>query len=117
MRVHYNATAAESWIDDMYKAKNDFLEQSKCPVCGGEDFEWGRIGGQAVYRPGDSLWKVRGYQYIRARRCLQCNNLLQFTDPDLTRRQNRLIIVIVVIAVLLALFAVILPFILASSRF
>jgi hypothetical protein len=104
-------------IRDMDKAKNDFLDQGKCPVCGGEDFEWGRIGGQVVYRPGDNLWKVRGYQYIRARRCLRCNNLLQFADPELTRRQNKVVVVSVVVAVLFTLLAIMLPLMLASSRF
>ena len=101
----------------MYKAKNDFLDQGKCPVCGGQEFEWGRIGGQVVYRPGDSFWKLGGYQYIRARRCLQCNNLLQFTDPELTRRQNKVVAVIIVIAILAVIFAALLPIMLAASRF
>src|SRR5690349_14170372 len=101
----------------MYKAKNDFLDQGKCPVCGGEAFEWGRIAGQAVYRPGDSLWKVHGHQYIRARRCLQCNNLLQFADTELTRRQNRIIAIVVVVAILFVVLAVMLPLVLTASRF
>ena len=54
----------------MYKQKNDFLDpyqQSKCPVCGGEEFEWGRLGGQTYYVPGESMWRLRGWQYIRTR--------------------------------------------------
>jgi hypothetical protein len=101
----------------MYKAKNTFLEESKCPVCGGEEFEWGRIAGQAVYRPGDSLWALRGHQYIRARRCLQCNNLLQFADPTLTRRQNMVVFVFVIFLILIFMCAFMLPLMLRSSRF
>ena len=92
----------------MYKPKNDFLDpyrQGKCPVCGGTDFEWGRLGGQTYYVPGESMWRWRGYQYIRMRRCLQCNNLLPFTDSSLTQRQNRVIILIIVVAISLALLA------------
>ncbi len=103
----------------MYKAKNDFLDpyhQGKCPVCGGTEFEWGRLGGQTYYVPGESMWRWRGYQYIRTRRCLQCNNLLQFADASLTQRQNRVIILIVVVTVaLLVLAGIVLP--LVMSRF
>jgi hypothetical protein len=103
----------------MDKQKNDFLDpyqQSKCPVCGSADFEWGRMGGRTYYVPGESMWTWRGYQNIRTRRCLQCNNLLQFADPSLTRQQNRLIILIVVVAISLALLAgIALP--LLMSRF
>ncbi len=70
-----------------------------------------------MYRPGDNLWTMRGYQYIRARRCLQCNNLLQFADPELTRRQNKVIVVVVLVAVLFTLLAIMIPLMLASPRF
>jgi hypothetical protein len=101
----------------MYKAKNNLLDQGQCPVCGGDAFEWGRIAGQVVYRPGDRLWKLGGSQYIRARRCLQCNNLVQFTDPELTRRQNRILGIVLAVVFLIILLAVMLPLIMASSRF
>ncbi len=101
----------------MYKQKNDFLDpymQSKCPVCGGTEFEWGRLGGQTYYVPGESMWRMRGWQYIRTRRCMQCNNLLQFADADMTRKQNRMIVGIVILALVLVFFAALLPVILMS---
>ncbi len=94
----------------MYKAKNDFSEpQLKCPVCGGQDFEKGRLGGQAYYIPGDSLWRLRGYQYVRIWRCLQCNHLMQFADPELSKQRNQMVLFIVILVVLLALAAIALP--------
>jgi hypothetical protein len=101
----------------MYKPKNDFLDpyrQGKCPVCGGADFEWGRLGGQTYYVPGESVWKWRGYQYIRTRRCLQCDNLLHFTDASLTQRQNRVMVLIIAVALaLLVLAGIVLPLVMS----
>jgi hypothetical protein len=74
------------------------LQQGKCTICGGQDFEWGRL--QVYYIPGSSMWSTRGRQVVKARRCLRCNNLLQFTDQSMTGQQNRTIILIVVIALL-----------------
>ncbi len=103
----------------MYKQKNDFLDpylESKCPVCGGTEFEWGRLGGQTYYVPGESMWRWRGYKFIRTRRCVQCNNLLQFADESLTKQQNKMIVWIVGVVVFLVLLGAILPFILMSAK-
>ncbi len=103
----------------MYKQKNDFLDsylEGKCPVCGGTEFEWGRLGGQTYYVPGNSMWRFRGWQYIRTRRCVQCNNLLQFADADMTKQQNKMIYVIIGIVLVMALFAGVLPMLMMSAR-
>ncbi len=108
----------------MYKQKNDYLDQSlesttmdrPCPVCGGTEFEWGRLGGQTYYVPGQSMWRWRGYQYIRIRRCLQCNNLLQFADPGLTSKTNRTVFVIVVLVLIFVAMAGLLPVFLMAAK-
>jgi hypothetical protein len=82
----------------MYKPKNDFLDpQTPCAVCGGQEFEWGRLAGQVYYIPSANLWRRKGRQVIKIRRCLQCNNLLQFSDDELTRQQNRAMVVVLII--------------------
>lgn len=82
----------------MYKQKNDFLDpQQPCLICGGQEFEWGRLAGQVYYVPGFSLWGSKGRQSIKIRRCLQCNNLLQFSDEELTSRQMRVLTITLVI--------------------
>ena len=94
----------------MDKPKNDFLRpQQPCPICGGTQFEWGRMSGQVFYAPGDNWWARRGRQAIRIRRCLQCNNLQQFSDLQLTQRLEAttvtalvIVIVIIVLVVFLA---------------
>ena len=84
----------------------DPYSQVKCPICGSTDFEWGRLSAQTVYYPDSSMWKVRGRQLVKVRRCRQCNNLMTFADPDRTRQLNTmaLVIVIVVFVILLAVF-------------
>jgi len=89
-------------------APTNELQQSKCPVCGSQDFEWGRL--QAYYVPGTSLWSAKGRQMVKARRCLRCNNLLQFTDTARTAQFNRIVIVIVAISLLISLSVVVLSF-------
>src|SRR5262245_40055008 len=91
----------------MDKPKNDFLRpQQPCPICGGTEFEWGRPGGQVFYIPGDRWWTGKGRQAIRLRRCLQCNNLQQFTDLELTRRvESMTIAAVVIVAVVFVLVA------------
>jgi len=91
-------------------------QNSPCPVCKGQQFEWGRLGRQVYYVPGDDFWVMRGFQYIRVRRCLNCNHLLSFADQELTRKQRQTVLPIIVIAVLLAALAAFLPLITAIHR-
>jgi hypothetical protein len=82
----------------MYQAKNDFRDpQTPCTVCGGQEFEWGRLAGQVYYIPSVNLWRRKGRQVIKLRRCLRCNNLLPFSDAELTRQQNRATVVVLII--------------------
>ena len=82
----------------MINQTNDFIDpQTPCAICGGQEFEWGRLAGQVYYLPGLSVWGRKGRQVIKLRRCLRCNNLLQFSDNELTRQQNRAIWVTLVI--------------------
>jgi hypothetical protein len=99
----------------MYKPKNDSLDpQQPCPVCGGQEFEWGRLAGQVYYIPGFSLWRGKGRQVIKIRRCLQCNNLLQFSDEQLTRQQTRAAMIAVVVVLLIVGTAVCFPLLLTT---
>ncbi len=88
---------------------------AKCPVCGSDVFEWGRMSAGAYYVPGSIRWDKRARQVIRVRRCLRCNNLMQFTDQDLTRRQAQLTTLIVVVSLIIGLLAVALPIIISLS--
>jgi len=82
----------------MFNAKNDSNDpQTPCAVCGGQEFEWGRLAGQVYYIPGLNLWARKGRQVIKIRRCLQCNNLLQFGDDELTQQQNRAVVIVLII--------------------
>ncbi len=101
-------------MDNPNVALMDTAQKSPCPVCNGREFEWGRVGQQVYYVPGDNMWTIRGYQRIRARRCVQCNNLLTFVDPELTRKQRLMVLPIIIIAVALGLLGV-LASILASA--
>ena len=87
----------------MEKPKNDFNNnpylQSKCPVCGGTEFEWGRASGTYVAGPRRVL-SMRGIRVFRARRCIQCNNVLSFVDEELSRRQNELALALTIFMVL-----------------
>jgi hypothetical protein len=102
----------------MYKQKNDFLEAPKpCPVCGGQEFEWGRLAGGQYgigYVPGFSMWQIKRGQAIKVRRCLQCNNLLQFTDEELTNRNRRAMTIILVIAFMVLGAAICFPVLLTA---
>ncbi len=95
-------------------AANEYL-QKKCPVCDNQEFEWGRLGGQVYYLPGTSIWSSRGRQVIRIRRCLRCNNLLQFTDQDLTRTQSRSMMLIAAFFIIIALLLAIGPVLLLHA--
>jgi len=80
--------------------------QQPCPVCGNQEFEWGRMPMTVYYLPGlTRLWTTmrQGRQVIKVRRCLRCNNLLQFTDDSLTKRQNSTTIIVVILAMAFAL--------------
>lgn len=95
------------------KRKNDFmnpLAQGDCPVCGGNDFEWGRLGGQVGYYPGTEFWKVAMPRVVMARRCLKCNNLLSFVDEEMTSQRQKLMILVFVGAVGIALLIMLLVF-------
>jgi hypothetical protein len=96
-------------MDSQYNSYIDPHQQGKCPVCGGETFEWGRLAGQSYYLPGESLWRVSGRQVIKIRRCLQCNNLLSFTDPNLSRQQNVMIAIVLLIVFISLLLGFVLP--------
>src|SRR5258708_853829 len=104
----------------MDKPKNDFLDpQTPCSVCGGQAFEWGRLAGQVFYIPSLNFWGRKGRQVIKIRRCLQCNNLLQFSDEVLTQQQNRAmwIAVAIVLAVMGVFFCLaFLPALLLTTR-
>jgi len=100
----------------MYQANDEATyQQSKCPVCGGQDFEWGRLGGQAYYLPSMSAWAMKGRQVIKVRRCLRCSALIPFTDPALTRQFNRLVAVIAVVAIGFAVLIAALSMFMAAS--
>src|SRR5690349_2156157 len=104
----------------MYKAKNEYLNpQTPCAVCGGQEFEWGRLAGQVVYIPCLNFWGRKGRQVIKVRRCFQFNNLLQFSDDELTGQYNRLMwivlaIVFGVVGVIVCL--LLLPLLLLGTR-
>ena len=86
---------------------NSLLLDSKCPVCGNNEFEWGYLSYQTYYVPGPySLWRTqtRNRQMIKVRRCLRCNNILQFTDAETTRRVNRSVTMVAVVAIAFAVF-------------
>ncbi|HVO41122.1 MAG TPA: hypothetical protein VMT34_00795, partial [Aggregatilineales bacterium] len=66
---------------------------------------------------GKSLWNFWNYQYIRVRRCLQCNNLLVFADPDLARQGKRFALIVVVVIALIGLFfAILMPVLMTAGR-
>jgi hypothetical protein len=89
-------------------------QQNNCPMCGGREFEWGRV--QSFYVPGSSMWSTRGRQVVKARRCLRCNNLLQFTDAAMSRQQSRGVIIIVIIALVFSVAIAVLSIVLAVSN-
>jgi hypothetical protein len=81
------------------KRKNESTNpyaQGTCPVCGGSNFEWGRLAGQINYYSGINFWQLRNPKVIAARHCLQCNNLLE----ELTRKWYRLVAIIIGAAIL-----------------
>ena len=87
----------------MYEFSRDVSDQyqhNKCPVCDGQDFEWGQF--QGSYVPGSSFWSPQKRQLLKARRCVRCNNVLQFTDPQATVRRNKSMIIIVTVAIMIA---------------
>lgn len=60
---------------------------SPCPVCGGEEYHWGKFEGESVlrfYTADGSRWdrKTRhGGDYIKARVCMNCGNVQLFVKP------------------------------------
>ena len=91
------------------------FQHSQCPVCGGHDFEWGRLAGQAYYVPSTNMWAMKGRQVVKVRRCLRCNAMMPFGDPTMTRQFNRVMAIIVVVAVVIAFAIAALSIFLASS--
>lgn len=58
-----------------------------CPICGKQDFHWGKLDGESVlrfYAPDGSRWdrKTRhGGDYIKTRVCMNCGNVQLFVRP------------------------------------
>ncbi len=58
-----------------------------CPVCGKEEYHWGKLDGESVlrfYAPDGSRWdrKTRhGGEYIKTRVCMNCGNVQMFVKP------------------------------------
>jgi len=82
-------------------------QESKCPVCGGQEFEWGQF--QGAFTPGSSFWSPQKRQLLKARRCVRCNNVLQFTDPQGTVRRNNRVIIIVTVVIMIAVALAVIP--------
>ena len=55
-------------------------EEAVCFVCGKQHYEWGHTEGLVLehYTPGPPTGLLSGKDYIRVRRCLECNNLQLF---------------------------------------
>lgn len=83
-----------------YREKRKNVEpEVPCSVCGGNEFEWGILNGGWYAKSFMSF----SYKMIRVRRCLNCNNLLQFIDEERSRQYMMMIIVLVIIVVIGAL--------------
>jgi hypothetical protein len=53
---------------------------SPCHICGGTEFEWGRLIDQGnVAFKTDKSGLFGGFKYIQARECLACGNVQSFT--------------------------------------
>ncbi len=87
---------------------SDQYQQNKCSVCGGQEFEWGQF--QGYYIPGKSFWSPQKRQMLKARRCVRCNNVLQFTDPQATVQRNNRVIILATVAFMIALVLLVIPF-------
>ncbi len=98
----------------MFQQSDQVNQETKCPICGGQNFEWGLLAG-AYYLPGTSLWSMRGRQAIKVRRCVQCNNVVAFIDPVLMRGQTRLALLIALIAIAISILIAVLSILAAAS--
>jgi hypothetical protein len=87
---------------------SDQYQQNECPVCAGQDFEWGQF--QGYYIPGKSIWSPQKRQMLKARRCVRCNNVLQFTDPQATVQRNNMVIIAITVAIMITLVLIAIPF-------
>ncbi|MEM9951287.1 MAG: hypothetical protein AAF846_06800 [Chloroflexota bacterium] len=69
------------------KKKNDYSQRPApeywdpdlCPVCGNNDFTWGRITPVQFFKPSQNI--ISGKK-IEARQCNRCGNLQLFAEKD-----------------------------------
>ncbi len=71
--------------DESVSAETDLSQsQSKCPVCQGDQFEWGAVQAQGLnFHSEKKSWLEKNFSFgfsIRARVCLSCGNLQLFTN-------------------------------------
>lgn len=81
--------------------------QVPCPMCNGTHYEWGWLH-HAWYNPKSWLpWK---HKLVTVRRCLNCNNLLEFVDEQRSRRSYliRLVLSITMLAFVAAMLFILL---------
>ncbi|MCA9892216.1 MAG: hypothetical protein KC615_04500 [Anaerolineae bacterium] len=71
----------------MEKRKNDDqFSEDRCPVCGDNRFEWGKLhtrgeNSRIGFKPQDAGFMV-GSMNVDARHCMTCGNVLLFTKED-----------------------------------
>lgn len=63
--------------------KNPSLQQTPCPICGSQNFVWGRTVGESpstwvYFRILDATWGEG--KKLLARKCQDCNNVQLFAD-------------------------------------
>lgn len=75
------------------------IEQRPCPVCGGKEFEWGSLVG-ATYIPGNPFKPTKSGKMLRARCCVRCKHVDYFADAELTKKSNRIGIVLFLLGAL-----------------
>ncbi len=57
-------------------------QPEKCPVCSGSEFEWGILYGAYYGTTFSPLTRIKNPKMVKVRRCLRCNNLLQFVADE-----------------------------------
>jgi hypothetical protein len=62
---------------------NPSQNQPKCPICQGDQFEWGNLIAHGLqFHPEKESWLEKNFTFgysIRTRVCLSCGNLQLFT--------------------------------------